>query len=84
MVYLYTVTKSSNSYSRLVFTFTFLLTVVPVKKKKLGKNPDVDTSFLPDREREVLLMISCTVFQYHPFLKKGLYLTVKGIASLTS
>lgn len=22
------------------------------KKKKLGKNPDVDTSFLPDRERE--------------------------------
>lgn len=29
------------------------LTVVTVKKKKLGKNPDVDTSFLPDREREV-------------------------------
>lgn len=26
--------------------------VIPVKKKKLGKNPDVDTSFLPDRERE--------------------------------
>ncbi|XP_023189310.1 protein FAM50A [Xiphophorus maculatus] len=25
---------------------------VPVKKKKLGKNPDVDTSFLPDRDRE--------------------------------
>ncbi|KAF4078693.1 hypothetical protein AMELA_G00202030 [Ameiurus melas] len=24
----------------------------PVKKKNLGKNPDVDTSFLPDRERE--------------------------------
>ncbi|XP_017343230.1 protein FAM50A [Ictalurus punctatus] len=24
----------------------------PVEKKKLGKNPDVDTSFLPDRERE--------------------------------
>uniref|UniRef100_A0A3P9N4G3 Family with sequence similarity 50 member A n=1 Tax=Poecilia reticulata TaxID=8081 RepID=A0A3P9N4G3_POERE len=23
------------------------------KKKKLGKNPDVDTSFLPDRDREV-------------------------------
>uniref|UniRef100_A0A2R5L793 Protein FAM50 homolog n=1 Tax=Ornithodoros turicata TaxID=34597 RepID=A0A2R5L793_9ACAR len=23
-----------------------------IKKKKLGKNPDVDTSFLPDRERE--------------------------------
>uniref|UniRef100_A0A8C6NRX7 Family with sequence similarity 50 member A n=1 Tax=Nothobranchius furzeri TaxID=105023 RepID=A0A8C6NRX7_NOTFU len=28
------------------------LTCVPVKKKKLGKNPDVDTSFLPDRDRE--------------------------------
>ncbi|XP_022801148.1 protein FAM50A-like, partial [Stylophora pistillata] len=27
--------------------------VVPLKKKKLGKNPDVDTSFLPDRDREV-------------------------------
>lgn len=26
--------------------------VVPLKKKKLGKNPDVDTSFLPDRDRE--------------------------------
>ncbi|XP_043936202.1 protein FAM50A [Protopterus annectens] len=25
---------------------------VPMKKKKLGKNPDVDTSFLPDRDRE--------------------------------
>uniref|UniRef100_A0A671U8M8 Family with sequence similarity 50 member A n=1 Tax=Sparus aurata TaxID=8175 RepID=A0A671U8M8_SPAAU len=25
----------------------------PVRKKKLGKNPDVDTSFLPDRDREV-------------------------------
>ncbi|CAM9874710.1 unnamed protein product [Lampetra fluviatilis] len=24
----------------------------PVKKKKIGKNPDVDTSFLPDRGRE--------------------------------
>ncbi|XP_053908145.1 protein FAM50A [Cuculus canorus] len=24
----------------------------PPKKKKLGKNPDVDTSFLPDRDRE--------------------------------
>ncbi|KAK5610737.1 Protein FAM50A-B, partial [Crenichthys baileyi] len=28
------------------------LDCVPVKKKKLGKNPDVDTSFLPDRDRE--------------------------------
>lgn len=25
---------------------------VALKKKKLGKNPDVDTSFLPDRDRE--------------------------------
>lgn len=25
---------------------------VPLKKKKICKNPDVDTSFLPDRERE--------------------------------
>ncbi|PIO06982.1 hypothetical protein AB205_0072840, partial [Aquarana catesbeiana] len=25
---------------------------LPKKKKKLGKNPDVDTSFLPDRDRE--------------------------------
>ncbi|XP_051834182.1 protein FAM50A-like [Antechinus flavipes] len=24
----------------------------PAKKRKLGKNPDVDTSFLPDRDRE--------------------------------
>ena len=29
--------------------------VVPLKKKKPGKNPDVDTSFLPDREREVMM-----------------------------
>jgi len=26
--------------------------IVPIKKKKICKNPDVDTSFLPDRERE--------------------------------
>ncbi|XP_071496351.1 protein FAM50A-like [Diadema antillarum] len=25
---------------------------VPKKKKRIGKNPDVDTSFLPDRDRE--------------------------------
>ncbi|XP_048475897.1 protein FAM50A [Rhincodon typus] len=25
---------------------------VPIKRRKLGKNPDVDTSFLPDRDRE--------------------------------
>lgn len=29
------------------------MTDTEVKKKKLGKNPDVDTSFLPDRDREV-------------------------------
>ena len=34
----------------------FFLVVVPLKKKKPGKNPDVDTSFLPDREREVMMM----------------------------
>ncbi|XP_053537433.1 protein FAM50A-like [Ictalurus punctatus] len=28
-------------------------TYTPVKKKRLGKNPNVDTSFLPDWEREV-------------------------------
>ncbi|EDX14700.1 protein FAM50 homolog [Drosophila simulans] len=26
--------------------------ILPIKKKKICKNPDVDTSFLPDRERE--------------------------------
>lgn len=29
-----------------------LIIDIPVKKRKLGKNPDVDTSFLPDRDRE--------------------------------
>ncbi|XP_069779111.1 protein FAM50A isoform X2 [Narcine bancroftii] len=29
-----------------------LIIEVPAKKRKLGKNPDVDTSFLPDRDRE--------------------------------
>uniref|UniRef100_A0A8C9SRI7 Family with sequence similarity 50 member A n=1 Tax=Scleropages formosus TaxID=113540 RepID=A0A8C9SRI7_SCLFO len=33
------------------------------KKKKLGKNPDVDTSFLPDRDREVREEIEIT-FSY--------------------
>jgi len=27
--------------------------ITQVKKKKVGKNPNVDTSFLPDRDREV-------------------------------
>ncbi|CAB1437341.1 unnamed protein product [Pleuronectes platessa] len=31
-------------------------------KKKLGKNPDVDTSFLPDRDREVSLYV-CHLFE---------------------
>ena len=46
----------------LPFLFDLMLTlpcslVAPsppvVKKRKLGKNPTVDTSFLPDRDREV-------------------------------
>lgn len=32
--------------------FPFAPEITP-KKRKLGKNPDVDTSFLPDRDREV-------------------------------
>ena len=42
----------------MIYVYYFIpgLTVVPLKKKKLGKNPDVDTSFLPDREREVIMM----------------------------
>ena len=27
--------------------------VVELKKKRVGKDPNVDTSFLPDRDREV-------------------------------
>ena len=27
--------------------------IIQIKKKKVGKNPTVDTSFLPDRDREV-------------------------------
>ena len=27
--------------------------VVQLKKRKVGKDPNVDTSFLPDRDREV-------------------------------
>uniref|UniRef100_A0AAQ5XDM6 FAM50A/XAP5 C-terminal domain-containing protein n=1 Tax=Amphiprion ocellaris TaxID=80972 RepID=A0AAQ5XDM6_AMPOC len=38
----------------------FCLIDAPVKKKKLGKNPDVDTSFLPDRDREVRLI--CAIY----------------------
>jgi protein FAM50 len=29
-----------------------------VKKKKPGKNPDVDTSFLPDKDREVSRLLA--------------------------
>ena len=39
------------------FHFIFILACSPAppveKKRKLGKNPMVDTSFLPDRDREV-------------------------------
>lgn len=31
---------------------------VQVKKKKVGKDPNVDTSFLPDRDREVCSRIA--------------------------
>ena len=36
-------------------SFVTVLAPPPVvkKRKKLGKNPNVDTSFLPDRDREV-------------------------------
>lgn len=30
--------------------------VVQLKKRKVGKDPNVDTSFLPDRDREVSLI----------------------------
>ena len=50
-----------------------LFMTVPKKKKGVGKNPDVDTSFLPDRDREVtayliisfslLLVLFCKWFQ---------------------
>jgi hypothetical protein len=33
--------------------FVLFALEITTKKKKLGKNPDVDTSFLPDRDREV-------------------------------
>ena len=39
-------------------SFSLLLSASPSpprpKKRKLGKNPAVDTSFLPDRDREVM------------------------------
>ena len=31
--------------------------VVQLKKKRVGKDPNVDTSFLPDRDREVCKVI---------------------------
>lgn len=40
-----------------MFDVSPCLVDAPVKKKKLGKNPDVDTSFLPDRDREVSLVL---------------------------
>lgn len=58
-------TKASVSHLLLVF----FPSVVPLKKKKPGKNPDVDTSFLPDREREVLFCTSWTLFSLSEFLE---------------
>ena len=44
-----------------VLNFHFLYIAPPpiVKKRKLGKNPTVDTSFLPDRDREVRSNYQC-------------------------
>ena len=40
-----------------IFPFAMCICNVEVplsKKRKFGKNPEVDTSFLPDRDREVM------------------------------
>lgn len=42
----------------------------PPKKKKFGKDPTVDTSFLPDREREVRRLLMLT-FWHFPFFTVG-------------
>uniref|UniRef100_A0A671NCJ0 Protein FAM50A n=1 Tax=Sinocyclocheilus anshuiensis TaxID=1608454 RepID=A0A671NCJ0_9TELE len=42
---------------------------IPAKKKKLGKNPDVDTSFLPDRDREVNILLLRLEASYKPVLR---------------
>lgn len=65
---------SKTTFHSLSFVFQFLEEVVVKKKNK--KNPDVDTSFLPDREREVnafvqylffmLAMYSCHVCYFYP------------------
>ena len=36
-----------------IYYFKPNILAVVKKKKRIGKNPDVDTSFLPDRDREV-------------------------------
>ena len=59
--------------------------VVPLKKKKPGKNPDVDTSFLPDREREVMMTSeSVKYFKRLCFLLISEKLTHKKIVSRLS
>lgn len=49
------------------YTILLLFLELPPKKKKLGKNPDVDTSFLPDRDREVwhLLVLQVMLINSH-------------------
>lgn len=42
-----------GSYSNITYqSLPKLYDTVPAKKPKFGKNPSVDTSFLPDRDRE--------------------------------
>lgn len=40
------------SFSMILSVKCLLFTIAPAKKPKFGKNPGVDTSFLPDRDRE--------------------------------
>lgn len=49
------------------YVILLLFLELPPKKKKLGKNPDVDTSFLPDRDREVwqLLVLQVMMINSH-------------------
>ena len=47
--------NGGNGNGDVNINFFLFLAVVPLKKKKPGKNPDVDTSFLPDRDREVMM-----------------------------
>uniref|UniRef100_A0A8C8R4H6 FAM50A/XAP5 C-terminal domain-containing protein n=1 Tax=Pelusios castaneus TaxID=367368 RepID=A0A8C8R4H6_9SAUR len=63
-LYIVRVKKNDADYTTVVYVgcnvsqvweqevLLLLPTELPPKKRKLGKNPDVDTSFLPDRDRE--------------------------------